>query len=285
MLTIFKNILTYALLRVEKIFGKKGIVILEYHRISESISPEDVHSIYPEEFEFQIEYLVANGYKIVSLPEVIHLLSNGYNKREKIIALTFDDGHKDNIQYAYPILKKFNVKATMFVLSNYVGKKGWLDEKGNLNIEKVQHGQWWDLLSWDELAEISDHFWIEAHGKSHRQMSTLAKQELREELLDPMLVIKETLNIQSTVFCYPFGDYNNEVVEQTKLLGYAGACSTHKGVNEAYTTDFWKLKRNEVGRGITKMQFKLLLNNSIVFYDKGSLCFNRIKTYLNKPTF
>ena len=282
MVTIFKNILSFILLHGVKFFGTSGIVILEYHRISDSISPEDVHSIYPEEFHFQIEYLVTNGYKIVSLPEVVHLLSNGYNKREKIIALTFDDGHKDNIQYAYPILKKFNVKATMFVLSDYVGKKGWLDEKGNLNTEKVKRGQWWDLLSWDELAEIRDHFWIEAHGKSHRYMSTLAKHELREELLDPISVIKETLNIQSTVFCYPFGDYNNEVVEQTKLLGYAGACSTHKGVNEAYITDLWKLKRNEVGRGITETQFKLLLNNSIVFYDKVSLFVNRIKTYLKK---
>ena len=280
MIAVLKNLLSYLLLYFINIFGKSGIVILEYHRISKSISPEDVHSIYPEEFHSQIEYLINNGYKIVSLPEVVNLLSMGYNKNEKIIALTFDDGHKDNIKYAYPILKKFNVQATMFVLSDYVGEKGWLDKIGNLNIKKVKDGQWWDLLSWDELLEIKDHFWIEAHGKSHRRMSTLSKEKIHEELLDPIAVIEEKLNIRSTVFCYPFGDYNDDVIKETKSLGYAGACSTIKGVNEAFKTDLWKLKRNEVGRGITKVQFKLLLNGSIVIYDNISLFFNRIKSIL-----
>ena len=272
---VFKLILTYLLLFFDRMFGKRGIVILEYHRVSDKIRPEDVHSIFPEEFYSQIRYLVDSGYKIVSLNEVRHLLLNGFNKKEKIVALTFDDGHKDNIEFAYPILKEFNICATIFVVSDYVGKSGWMDETGSLKNTQSKIGQWWDLLSWEELAEINDFFIIESHGKSHQHLKNLTEEELYMQLRDPKIQIEKMLNIDSKFFCYPYGEFNNNIIQQLKSMTYLAACSSMKGINSPLVTDIWQLNRNEVGRGLSKVEFQLLLTNAIRTYDKISRWFNK----------
>ena len=275
-----KNILSYLIVLYTSIVRKKGIVILEYHRISNNIRPEDVHSITPKEFHSQIKYLVNSGYSFVSLPEVIKKLSNGYDRKEKIIALTFDDGHKDILTYALPILEEFNVKATVFIVSNYVGKSGWLNKNGDLSKTKSNDDQWWDLLTWRDLREIKKQFWIEAHGMTHKRMSNLENDQLITELKDPVLKIKKELNLTSTIFCYPYGDFSKKTIEMVKKYGYDGACGTEKGVNFPLESKYWQLKRNEVGRGISCIQFRLLLTNGIIIYDQLSKISKRIRHFM-----
>lgn len=277
-----KTILSHILLLLSKKFGPSGIPILQYHRISNDIKPEDVHSITPKEFYSQIRYLISHEYKIINLHDLVYLLLNGYNKRERFVALTFDDGHKDNITYAYPILKEFNVCATMFVVTDYVGKAGWLDKFGELNITKSNNSQWWDLLTWDELIDISDHFLIESHGKSHKHLTALPYNELNKELMDPILKLKEKLNMQTSVYCYPYGEYSDETIKLVKSIGYIAACSSKKGINKPYKSDFWQLKRNEIGRDISNTHFQLQLTDGAYIYHNISTTFNELKCSLNK---
>jgi peptidoglycan/xylan/chitin deacetylase (PgdA/CDA1 family) len=276
-MSIFKNILSHLLLAYSNLFGKNGIIILEYHRVSNNISDKDVHSITPGEFRAQLKYLISSGYSFISLSEVAEKLKNGYNKEDKVIALTFDDGHKDVINFALPIMEELNVKATIFIVSKYVGKNGWLNHNGDLSDTEANGDQRWELLSWSDLKNMSKYFWIEAHGMTHRRMSFLNKDQLEAELEHPLAKIEKKIGISPSAFCYPYGDCNQLVIDMTKNTGYTSACSTIKGINVPFKSNIWELKRNEVGRGLSDVQFRLLLTDGVRAYSTLSRIANAIK--------
>jgi peptidoglycan/xylan/chitin deacetylase (PgdA/CDA1 family) len=261
---IIKDFISIVLLIVDKLFYKKGIAILEFHRVSINNSIEDVHSVYPHEFENQIKFLIDKGFKFVDLDEIIN--PDIFSSKKRIV-LTFDDGHKDNLYYAYPILKKYNIKATIFVVSDYVGKSGWLNEEGELLEEKIPGSQRWELLNWEDLKELSDHLNIEAHCATHRHLDRLNDEELLYQLSEPKRKIKEILGRDANFFCYPYGEYNDKVMKNLQKYGYLGACSSEAGVNSVFDRNKFELKRNIVGSGITMLQYRLVLNNGFRIYS------------------
>lgn len=112
----------------------KHIIIFAYHRIYPGKDNIFVKNIYPEEFGKQIKYLKGN-FKIYSFEKLINLLSSNKmdnGTKENIAVITFDDGYKDNYVYAYPILKKYQVPATIFLVSGCIGKDElfWWDKIG-----------------------------------------------------------------------------------------------------------------------------------------------------------
>ena len=107
----------------KKIFGNH-IVIFIYHRVCPGKGNLPVSNTCPKEFEKQIRFLKEN-FTIYSLEKLINLLSTpkiDNTIKENIAVITFDDGYKDNYVYAYPILKKYQLPATIFLVSGYVGK-------------------------------------------------------------------------------------------------------------------------------------------------------------------
>ena len=79
-------------------------------------------SVSPNKFLEQMEYLNKSGYKSINFNQI-------YKENKKPIIITFDDGYKDNLINALPILKKFNFISTCFVVSNYIGESNKWDEK------------------------------------------------------------------------------------------------------------------------------------------------------------
>jgi len=111
------------------------IIIFTYHRIFPK--QEDWWSVsytYPEEFEHQINF-INKHFKVLSLKELLELSNNGKLFTEtykRTAVITFDDGYKDNYIYAYPILKKYNIPATMFLATGFIDKNRvyWWDRVG-----------------------------------------------------------------------------------------------------------------------------------------------------------
>ncbi|MCK5768708.1 MAG: polysaccharide deacetylase family protein, partial [Candidatus Atribacteria bacterium] len=112
----------------------KHIIVFAYHRVYPGKDNLFVKNVCPEEFEKQVKYLKEN-FKIYSLEKLINLLSTPKIDnpiKENIAVITFDDGYKDNYIYAYPILKKYQVPATIFLISGFIGKDElfWWDKIG-----------------------------------------------------------------------------------------------------------------------------------------------------------
>lgn len=117
---------------VRRKITKSQVAILMYHRVSPKIDPWSLRSLSPQSFETQIKYFSKN-YEILSLDRLIEYIVQGEPFPEKAVVMTFDDGYKDNYRYAYPILKRYNIPATIFLTTGHIGT-------GSLF--------WWDKVSY-----------------------------------------------------------------------------------------------------------------------------------------
>lgn len=120
----------YAFLRSK--FKRSQNFILMYHRVSPKQDNWSLEPISPQNFEMQIKYFNDN-YNIIALEDFAYIIKSGKLLPKKAIAITFDDGYKDNYQYAYPILKKYHLPATIFLATGYIGTSNLF---------------WWDKVSY-----------------------------------------------------------------------------------------------------------------------------------------
>jgi len=101
---------------------------LMYHCISDNDYGDPFLSVTSHNFERQIRHL-KKRYKIISLSALVEYVRSGRPVSEDYIAITFDDGYRDNYINAYPVLKKYGVPATIFLTTGYIGthKLFWWD--------------------------------------------------------------------------------------------------------------------------------------------------------------
>ena len=176
-----------------KISKKINVPILAYHNICDP--PENCE--YPPYyvsillFKKQMEFLYENGYSVISLEDFL-LYSEGkkaINKNSVII--TFDDGYKNIYEYAYPILKKYNFPATIFIVAGFIGNSEpfpWLKLNNNCNIKE------WLPLSWEETLEMRQNVMsFGSHSMTHNQLSKLSEKEIVNEIKDSKLIIQSKL--------------------------------------------------------------------------------------------
>lgn len=171
-----------------RIFGKKRLSVLIYHRVldKKDVFRRDMPTI--EEFNEQMLW-VSRFFNICSLSEAVdRLKKNTLPKRALVI--TFDDGYKDNITNALPILKKHNLSATFFITTDYMEKNPWWD----VLIESIRHtkktsirhrGSSYDLSNTDARVEFAD--------KMSEELKKLLEVQSKEsllELLDTLGMVK-----------------------------------------------------------------------------------------------
>lgn len=212
---------------------KDELLILTYH----SINTTHPFSIKPEEFEKQIKYLVQN-FEIVDLNEL------DFNKTfKKYIAITFDDGYEDNFIFAFPILRKYKLPATIFLTSDFI--------LNNLNI--AQGWGFYEGLKPLTLNQIKNmigcDFSFGVHGKTHKRLSTLNQEELVQEIEISKNEIEKALEKKISAFAYPFGqrgDFNEECINLLKRSNYRIALSNIWGINETNNSNLFFLKRIEI---------------------------------------
>lgn len=197
------------------------IRILNYHKV------EDVPislSISPEDFERQIAYFADAGFHSISPDELYLALTEGAPLPEKSVLITFDDGYADNYENAFPILKKYGFKATIFVIAGFVGEK--------------QH-----YLTWEQAREMEAYgISIESHTMTHRSMTELTDDQLKEELTASKAFIEAKLNKKVNYFAYPTGTYNLHIAELARAAGYKAAFTIKYG-NTDLGSNLYALER------------------------------------------
>lgn len=197
--------------------------VLMYHNIGVPPKNGKLRGLYvtPLMFRFQMWYLKYAGFRVVPLKDILNF-ARGENSDKKMVALTFDDGYQDFYDNAYPVLKKHGFPATVFLVSDLIGRENLWDYK-ELNIKKA-------LLGWDSIRDMSSNRIVfGSHTKTHPFLSRLSAKDMEEEISGSKKSLEERLKIPMELFCYPYGNYNDKVLDVVKKAGYMGAVTTKRG--------------------------------------------------------
>jgi len=241
-----------------------SVPVLMYHHI---LPKESFIAISTENFEKQMKF-IAENYQTLTSEEFVRY-KKGELKVKKAVLITFDDGWRDNYIYAYPILKKYNLKATLFVIT------GWIDEASKKSYEFIprKHNECKKIvksranevvLNWDEVKKMQDVFDIHSHTHFHRD-DYFGKISLEEEFILSKERLKEN-NIISNHLCWPRGVYNEDEMNLAKKY-YEVLYTTKRGVNLADN------KLDEIKRISVKKDDKWLKKQLFIFSNPilGSL--------------
>ncbi|MWG34443.1 polysaccharide deacetylase family protein [Halomarina oriensis] len=194
-----------ARMRFSRLWSSRQNAVLMYHSVGGI--PGYVGSLPVERFVADLEALVER-YDVVDLPAVL----DPTETRPKRVALTFDDGFVDFSTTVLPLLREFDVPATVFVSSAFVD-----DESRALAYERHELEPSDDrlLMTEAELAELveEDLVTIGNHTRTHPRLSTLDTATKREEILGAKSDLESRFGVTVDRFCYPYGDFDGEAVD------------------------------------------------------------------------
>jgi peptidoglycan/xylan/chitin deacetylase (PgdA/CDA1 family) len=226
--------------------GKPRARILVYHSISDD--PLNPFSVSPADFEEQVRYL-AREYNVISLEELVACIRDDEGEiPPDSVVLTFDDGFRDNYVRAYPILKRYGVPATIFVIVERLES-----DRDVLSQSGVQRPGLY--LSWGEVLEMSeDGISIGSHTLTHPWLIKVTLEQARREINESRACLEQHLRKPVHLFAYPGGrlcDFGQDITKIVVESGYSGACVGFNGTNSV-DTDPYLLKRTkiEVGDGL-----------------------------------
>ena len=224
------------------------IPILLYHSISDDGS---IMSLKVNFFENQIKYLKENGYTSVNFDEI-----HPSNKRQVII--TFDDGYKDIFINALPILKKYDFKATCFLVTNLIGQdNSWDIKKKNFLRKEIMNTN--DITNW-----VSSGMHIGSHSHNHLDLTKISKKNLLNELEFSKKILEDKFNNVNKVFCYPYGMVNQKVHALTKKI-YSQAVTTNRSRYDLNKHNSHLIPRIDMGKNVSP--FKLYLKLQTIYED------------------
>ena len=186
------------------------IPVLLYHNFVTTVPDSDPDNFNyintPICFEENIKTLLDNGYSIISIKDLNDAYSGKIALPDKPIIITFDDGYYSNYEYIYPILKKYNAKVSIFIVTDKIGKE----------IAGIKY------LDWDNCLEMQNSGLVEifSHSKSHIFYDKVPVRKLRDDVLESYKEIEKHLGKQDLkVFAYPYGAYTQRAVQTLENNG------------------------------------------------------------------
>jgi len=198
--------------------GGRAIPVLCYHSIN-VLPNHESDPLLPSLFESHLQYLKQH-YVVVSLREVAEYLASGRPLPKRAVVITFDDGYQDNYEVAFPLLKKYDLHATIFVVTGFInGELALNPEPG------------WGAMTWEQVRDMdaSPYAEIGAHTDTHQILSSLDDSAVINEVQKSKAMLQNELGRDVDLFAYPNGqgaDIPPVAIREVKNLGFLGACST-----------------------------------------------------------
>lgn len=194
------------------------VPILCYHRFGVA---NNKMSVSPGNFAAQVEWLVKNDFHVIRLSQLQGFLQGREALPKKSVVITIDDGYESVHRHALPVLRKFNVPATLFAYTDFMGAG--------------------DALSWQQLQELANSGLvdIQSHSKSHRNLierlpgetDERYRQNLEAEVRVPREALEKRLAVQVRQYAYPYGDANDAVLDLLTKQNYQLAVTVNPGGN------------------------------------------------------
>lgn len=201
------------------------VPILMYHYVeyvqNKNDTMREALNINPNIFEAQVKTLKDAGFTFMTASELADVLDGKSQLPPKPVLITFDDGYWDLYTDVLPILEKYQVKATSYVISGFVGKSNWMSSS---QLEKViQSG----------LVEIGAH--TVHHIALAGKLSPVAMFEISQSKKD----LENNYHIKVVSFAYPSGSFDQKAINDVKAAGFKTAVSTIPGNNQSQNNRFF----------------------------------------------
>jgi peptidoglycan/xylan/chitin deacetylase (PgdA/CDA1 family) len=236
-------------------------VVLCYHACSADWSSP--LAIRPNELREHVEVLRRGGYRFTTFADSAKRFADSLKRegdRERVAAITFDDGYRSVLRDAKPVLDDLGVVATVFVPAGLVGPQAsavwssglrkWIGTGDEAELR---------LMDWPELGELTAAGWeVGSHGMRHRRLTELPVAELDEEMQASKEVCERQLGLTCVSVAYPFGATNSDVEGAAARAGYeAGAAVS---VLRGGSRFAWP--RIDIYRGTSGRRLRLMVSQS-----------------------
>ena len=215
--------------------------VLMYHMISHHKRNAKYNKLRvdPIEFDRQLNWLKENGWEFV-------FVSDLKNKSErKQVALTFDDGYRDNFLTADPIMKKYNAKATLFLVTDR-HDRDWSSSKKEHHDDRELMAEP-KLLDEDVVQMLDSRRWeLGGHTVTHANLLSLDMKQCHTEIHQCRVDLEEKFDTPAISFAYPFGWYEDRHLELVHKVGFQFAVTTEQGISLDLDAERLNLKRVKV---------------------------------------
>ena len=184
----------------------------------------------PYTLEQQIITLQSAGYTFMTNAQLSDVLDGVRPLPDKPVLLTFDDGYRDFYTDVYPILKTYNARATVYVVSGFIGNRN------SMTGEQIQE------IASDGLVEIG------AHTIRHQWLKGMPLETLADEVIGGKAALETLIGTPVTSFAYPYGVFDIPTIEAVHQAGFTSAVSTVPGINQLQIHRYFLYRLRTGGR-------------------------------------
>ena len=258
LITILLFILILSIITLTYLYKNPKIPVLCYH----NIATQNEKANYPEEsdwtittdnFKEHLDYLKNNNYKTLTMDEFYNWKIGNLNLPYKSVLITFDDGFLSNYEYAFKLLKEYNMNATVFVVGSFIDNSTTNEWNGNIKT----------YMTKDILENLKNEYPnIEIYSHSYNLHYQGAINQNKDVLMQD---IKDFNNFypNNDILCYPFGQYNDNIEDCLKESNYKMAFRYGPNKKDYKKTsrndNIYEIPRLNVSHGMSVFKFALRL--------------------------
>ncbi len=205
--------------------AKIRIPIIMFHYVEPLQDPNDTArrklTINPYVFERQLQTFQQAGYELYFVRDIPQILDGKQKAASRSAVLSFDDGYGDFYTTVLPLLKKYQMKATLYIIYDFIGRKGFLTQ--NQIKEVIQSG----------LVEIG------AHTMDHVYLKRANPVVARHQIIDSKKLLEELFSIKIETFAYPYGAFDQNAIDLVKEASFSAAVSVIPGTIQSKENIFF----------------------------------------------
>ena len=237
-------------------FKASGFPILAYHSVADDPGP-DVETVAPADFERQMAWLAARGFEVVTVSEVVRAMARP-SANGRVVGVTFDDGYRDNLLIAFPILQRYGFLGSFYVSTAYIGGLSVWNPG-----DYIGHRP---MLAAAELRMLSDAgHEIGSHAHNHIDLTSVDDALLDEELSQSQRILADVIGKPVVAFAPPHSRSNEAVVQGAARLGYTHMVRGGRFTANPAGTSAFNLRRITIERGDSLREFAKKVSGAYQF--------------------
>jgi|GEM_PF-1213416 len=228
----------------EKPFAGGAIPIVALHGIEPQ--QQGRYELSTSDFEQLCKVIVSYGYKTITFMDLLDYIEGKKMLPEKPVIITSDDGYQNIYTHAYPILKKYGLKMTVFLATGLIAAEEGQRRMNEFDFD-VPEVPRRPMLIWPEVIEMAENgLEFQSHGVTHRRIGEIPLEDAYFEITRSKADIEENLLNTCLFISWPHNSYSDEVLAMLPGAGYSAAVTYKGGIENIKTMDIYAIKRIQV---------------------------------------